>query len=589
MPSLKERVRIGRLSTLLRPKVAHNIERHFARVIDLAKRSAPAIDSEELAKGPLISLVVTFRDTPGYLQDLFASVHLQPAGSVELILSYDASTEPRTPAWLTDRDPSIRIIRNRESRGTAAAANVAIMSARGDWVGFINPDDVLTPYVIQLIAQTAKECPQCQLIYTDEVVSDEKLRPVSYVCKPAYDEVMLSGGNYIAHLACYRRDRVLAVGGLRAGYEGAEEYDLLLRYSRDLRRDEVRHLPYPGYQRRAPQPPSLAFRAQATESGRKALAERYGSGECKAQIDDAMTKGLFRVRFDAVKKHWPRVSVVIPNRNSLPLIRRVLTDLSHRTNYSDLEVIVIDDGTTDPKVIKLYDQMEQSKLPFKCIIKPGSFNFSRQVNRGFAAATGQLVLLLNNDIEVIDPDWLREMVSCFDYPGVGIVGARLLYPDRRLQHAGTIIGLRNGLAAHWFVGRPESYSGPMARLHMRQSLTAVTGACMLISRSCIEAVGNFDEVKFPVAYNDVDFCLRAVAKGFRIVWTPFATLTHRESMSRGRDTWRPDKVARLRRERAALRRRHDTDNFDDRAFSPWYSRGRLEPAIVLLDRLPKAR
>jgi GT2 family glycosyltransferase len=591
MPSQKEHAWIRNLSNRVPSKVAQNVEKHFARVIELAKRSAPPIEQAQLANGPFISFVATLRDTPAnHLQDLFESVVAQPDGSAELILSDDASTQPQTLAWLNahDREPCIRLLRNRRQGGIAAATNAAIESARGTWIGFINPDDTLTPYVVQLIAQAAKEHPQAQLIYTDEVLGDEKLTPVSYICKPAFDEVMLSGGNYIAHLACYRRDRVLAIGGLRAGYDCAEEYDLLLRYARDVRHDEILHLPYPGYRRRATRSSPLAV-TQTAESSCKALAERYRSDEGDAQIDDAMTKGLFRVRFDAARRRWPRVSVVIPNRNSLPLISRVLTDLSHRTNYGDLEIIVVDNGTTNPKVIDLYARMKQGKLPFECIFEPGAFNFSHQVNRGIAAATGQLVLLLNNDIEVIDPDWLRELVSCFDYPGVGIVGARLLYPDRRLQHAGTIIGLRNGLAAHWFVGRPDDYPGPMARLHVRQSLSAVTGACMLISRACIEAVGKFNETNFPVAYNDVDVCLRAVAKGFRIIWTPFATLIHRESMSRGRDTWRPDKVARLRRERAALRRCHHTDNFDDRAFSPWYSRRRLEPAIVLLDRLPKAR
>ena len=533
-----------------------------------------------------------FCDTPQqHLQDLLDSFHAQPARSAELILCDNASTEPQTLAWLATHEHAqgVRIVRGREHRDVVFATNWAINLAHGTWISFVEPDDALTPCVVQLIAQTAREHPQCKFIYTDEVVSDEDLRPVSYLFKPAYDEVMLSGANYISHLACYRRDRLQACGGMRLGYDGAENYDLLLRHVRDLRRDDIKHLPYPGYRCRAVQALSVKLLEKSAAGARNALAVRYGSGDHKAFIQDATTRGRYCVRLDKLKTQWPRVSVIIPNRNSLPLISRVLADLTTRTNYPDLEIIVVDNGTTDRGVLDLYAKAKESALPFKCVIETGPFNFSRQVNLGIAAATGELMLLLNNDIEVIDPNWLHEMVSCFDYPDTGIVGARLLYPSQRLQHAGTIIGLRNGLSAHWFVGRPESFPGPMARLHIRQSLTAVTGACMLISRACIMQVGNFDEIDFPVAYNDVDFCLRAVANRFRIIWTPFATLVHHELATRGRDDRRPAKLSRLRRERENLRRRHNTGNFEDPAYSPWYSRSRSEPSILLLDQLPKAR
>jgi GT2 family glycosyltransferase len=265
----------------------------------------------------------------------------------------------------------------------------------------------------------------------------------------------------------------------------------------------------------------------------------------------------------------------------------VLADLSGRTNYPNFEVIVIDNGTTDRRVLDLYAKASKHDITFRVEIELSPFNFSRQVNRGIALATGELVLLLNNDIEVLDGDWLREMVSCFCYSNTGIVGARLLYANRRLQHAGVIVGL-GGLAGHWFVGHREDYPGPMARLHVRQSLTAVTGACMLISRACLETVGSFDEQEFAIAYNDIDFCLRAVSKGFRVVWTPFATLVHHESATRGSDETRVNRV-RFQGDKDNLRRRHHTETFEDRAFSPWYSRHNSDLRPIKLTRLPKAR
>ncbi len=215
------------------------------------------------------------------------------------------------------------------------------------------------------------------------------------------------------------------------------------------------------------------------------------------------------------------------------------------------------------------------------------FNFSRQVNRGMALANGEAILLLNNDIEVIEPDWLAEMVECLAFPDVGIVGARLLYPGGDIQHAGVVVGL-GGLAGHWYVNRPADFPGPMGRLAVRSTASAVTGACMLITRACLDAVGPFDEADFAVAYNDVDFCLRARAAGFRALYTPFATLIHNESATRGPDDRGPN-WARFLRDQAALIERHGTQDYLDPVLSPWSDRNRSEPTHTWLEALPKAR
>lgn len=568
-----------------------SVAEHFASVVRLAERTVPSLDPARTKNGPIVSFIVPVYNTPvAYLTELLDSFHKQPAGAAELILCDDGSTSAATLAWLSSHRQArdVRVVRHEKNRGIAFTTNSGIAAARGEWVGFLDHDDALTPCVVQLIAQTARDHPNCKFIYTDEVVTDEKLKPVLYFLKPAFDEVLLSGVNYINHLSCYRRDRLLALGGLRVGYDGSQDYELLLRYIRGLPAGEIKHLPYPGYRwRRTGHTFSAQFMVRATANARKALAEHYGRDAAEPVVDEAIAKGLHRVRFDKMDGKWPRVSVVIPSRNSLPLISRVIADLTGRTNYPDLEIIVIDNGTTDPRVLDLYAKAKQGAIPFRCEIEPAPFNFSRQVNRGIALATGELILLLNNDIEVVEGDWLREMVSCFSYSEAGIVGARLLYLNRRLQHAGVIVGL-GGLAGHWFIGQRESYPGPMARLHVRQSLTAVTGACMLVSRACLDAVGTFDEQDFAIAYNDIDFCLRAVSEGFRVVWTPFATLIHHESATRGSDKTDANRV-RFERDKDSLRRRHDTETFEDRAFNPWYTRDRAEPSVLRLDQLPKAR
>jgi GT2 family glycosyltransferase len=571
-------------------KPVKRIDEHFASVIRLAERTAPPIDASMLEKGPLISFVVPLHDSsPVHLNDLLESFRKQPAGAAELILCDDGSTSAGTISWLYkhERLRDIRVLRNEKNSGIASATNLGIAEARGEWISFIDHDDALTPCVVQLIAQTIREHPDCKFIYTDEVVTDAKLKPVTFFFKPAFDEVLLSGVNYINHLSCYRADRLRTIGGLRTGYEGSQDYDLLLRYLNGLQPEEIKHLPYPGYRwRRTSGSYTAKFMNRATANARKALAEHFRHGEEEIPVDAALAKDLHRVRFDKLKKTWPRVSVIIPNRNSFAMISRILLDLTTKTDYPDLEVIVIDNGTTDSRVLELYAKLKEGPLPFRYEIRPSTFNFSRQANRGIELASGEL-LILNNDIEVMENNWLREMVSCFDYCHTGVVGARLLYPNGRLQHAGVIVGL-GGLAGHWYIGQRGNTPGPMARLQVRQSLTAVTGACMLISRACYESVGKFDEREFAVAYNDIDFCLRAVENGFRVIWTPFATLTHHQSASRGDDKSMLNRD-RFDYEKENMRRRYSTSAFEDRAFSPWYTREWGVPVPALLDHLPKAR
>ena len=279
--------------------------------------------------------------------------------------------------------------------------------------------------------------------------------------------------------------------------------------------------------------------------------------------------------------------MIIPNRDSLPLIARVLDGLTLGTDYPCLEIIVIDNGTKDGEVLALYERHASERAAFQAVVDEEPFNFSRAINKGLARAQGEMILLLNNDIEILEPGWLKEMASCFAYPEVGVVGAKLLYPDRTLQHAGVIVGY-GGLAGHWFLEHPENFPGPMGRLWVRQSLSAVTGACLLVSREALRRVGPLDETQFAIAYNDVDLCLRALAAGYRIVWTPFATLVHHESASRGSDET-PANIVRFGREKDNLRERHATDRYEDFAINPWYSKDRSTPEWARLARLPEAR
>ena len=474
------------------------------------------------------------------------------------------------------------------NRGIAAATNAGLARASGEWLALVDHDDVLAPFALERVMLALRVHPGCKYLYTDELVVDEQLKPMSYFLKPAWDPVLLSGVNYVNHLSVYDRARLLEIGGLRDGFQGSQDYDLALRYTSGLGRDEILHLPYPAYVwRRSRKTYSTQNLDSSSDSARRALREYFAPRFPRVTVGRAGNSDLHRVDFDPARARWPLVSVVMPSRDGFDLVSRALEGLTRGTDYPNLEIIVIDNGSTDPRVLALYETYRRGDIHFEADIQVEPFNFSRATNRGVARARGEFVLWANNDLEILEPGWLKEMVSCFDYPGTGVVGAKLLYPNRTIQHAGVIVGFGD-LAGHWFVGEKENYPGPMARLWVRGSLTAVTGACLLTSRACIDAVGPLNEAELPIAYNDIDYCIRAREQGFGVVWTPFATLVHHESATRGSDE-KPGNIERFKREQAAFKRLRGTAGFEDPFLNPWLSKIFSLPAPIRLRALPEAR
>jgi GT2 family glycosyltransferase len=549
-------------------------------------------------EGPTLSFLTPVHDPePEWLDGLRDSVLAQGPG-VELVLSDDGSGRPDVRAWLDAHGPGgararpgLTVLRAATNRGVAAATNAALAVATGDWVGLIDHDDLLSPFAVDRIRRALAAAPDTLFLYSDEAIVDARGRPVGLYAKPAFDPALLSGVNYVNHLSLYRRDRLAALGGLAEGFQGSQDYELLLRYlggadGAGVGAGAILHLPYPAYQwRQTPGSLSHARRDAATEAARRALGLHYGRAVGPATVEPAtLLPDLHRLRFRDGPR--PRVSVVIPNRDSPALIGRVLEDLFERTAHVPVEVIVVDNGTADPATRAIYDRWTAAR-GLRVDLRPEPFNFARMANRGASLARGDAILLLNNDIAVLEPGWLDEMLECLAYPGTGIVGAKLLYPDRSIQHAGVILGLGD-LAGHWFYKDRETEPGPMGRLAVRNGLTVVTGACMLVTRACWEDAGGMDEARFAVAYNDVDFCARARARGHGVIWTPFATLIHDESASRGSDMV-GEKARRFRREKQALAERHDTARFEDPAYSPWHARRRSRPRFVRRETLPGGR
>jgi len=540
--------------------------------------------------GVRISLIAPTYNTPiPYLEELIRSFEAQGVPEAELVLSDDGSPDPATRAYLAALDrPQVRVLLNPVNGGIAAASQAGLAAAAGTWVTFIDHDDALFPHALDRILRALDANPHCQFLYTDEVVTDSRMQAEDIFLKPAFDEVLLSGVNYVNHFSCYRRERLMALGGFRLGFDGSQDYDLLLRYTKGLRPGEALHLPYPAYRwRRDGRSYSATFMDKATAKARKALSERFATADGPVDVSPALLTDLHRVRFDRPGRAWPKVTAIIPSRDSPGLIRTVLEGLLAKTDYPDLHAIVIDNGTTNAETLAIYEDFGRRFPNLRVSIQPEPFNFARAINRGAGMTADGHLLLLNNDIEFLDSGWLKEMVSCLDYGDVGVVGAKLLYPDRTFQHAGVIAGF-GGLAGHWYLNLPEDYPGPMGRLAVRQALSVVTGACFLVSRACWTATGPMDEARFAIAYNDVDFCLRARELGFRVIWTPFAAMLHHESASRGSDET-PQNIERFRREQDNLRERHRTDRMSDPAISPWLTTDRSVPEMKLLDFLPPAR
>jgi O-antigen biosynthesis protein len=561
-------------------------QEHFKHVINLAAKA----ESLPYKAIKLSIIVPVYNALPKHLDHLFNSVHSQKGHDVELIFSDDFSTSLETQNWLKLKEKSGQaiIVWASQNGGIAAATNAGLAKATGEWVGLLDHDDALSPYALSAIARALSDAPKVKFLYTDEVIINEKLQPLIYFLKPAFDEVLLSGMNYINHFSLYKRERLIEIGGLRNGFQGSQDHDLVLRYTKDLEPSEILHLPFPAYMWRQTETSFSTINMNvAVTNARKALAEYYSDFEPSVEVTNALNENVHRVRFDLAQKKWPLVSVVIPSKDSFELISRVLIGLFEGTEYPYFDVTIIDNGSTEPQVLALYENYRAKYSNFQAHVEVEAFNFSRAVNRGIAMTKGDPVLLLNNDIEIFEPNWLKEMVSCLAYENVGIVGAKLLYPSRNIQHVGVIAGL-GGYAGHWYVKMPEDTPGAMGRLWVRQSFSVVTGACFLLTRECFAKVGEFDEEIFPVAYNDVDYCLRATQLNVKVVWTPFSCLIHHESATRGDDE-SAENLARFERDKRNLLERHKTDVFEDRAFNPWYSRLHSEPYPIKLDALPKAR
>ncbi|GJD87104.1 hypothetical protein BHAOGJBA_0603 [Methylobacterium hispanicum] len=504
---------------------------------------------------PLISVLMPVHDpAPRVLAAAIRSLQAQLYPHWELCLCDDASRKPavvRLIDRLAARDARIRVVRRAQNGHIARATNDALALAAGAFCAFMDHDDALPEQALYEVARAVRDDPELVLVYSDEDKIEGRRRRFEPHFKADFDRELLYGQNYINHLTVMRTAAIRALGGLRPGYEGSQDHDLLLRLTEHLDPARIRHIPMVLYHwRAAGGSGTFSDRALArTEAARlRAVAEVVERQGARAERGP---HGFVRV-IRPLPDPAPRVSVIIPTRDRAELLRVTLDGLFAATDYPDIEVVVVDNDSREPRTRALFESYRGDPR-LRVVAAPGPFNFSDLSNRGAAAASGAVLLFLNNDVEVIEPGWLTELVSQAVRPDIGAVGAKLLYPDGTVQHGGVVLGI-GGVAGHGHLGLPDEDPGYFARMVLVQEVSAVTGACLAMRAAVFREVGGFDAQALKVAFNDIDLCLRVRAAGYRIVWTPFAKLVHHESKSRGpEDT--PEKRARFQAETAVMQER----------------------------------
>ncbi|RJF70779.1 glycosyltransferase family 2 protein [Rhodopseudomonas palustris] len=501
---------------------------------------------------PLISIVMPAYETPaGLLERSIDSVRAQLYPNWELCVADDASPSPHVSAILaraSENDPRIKWTRRATNGHISAASNSALELATGEFVALMDHDDLLPEHALYEVAVSLNDNPSLDMIYSDEDQIDQEGRRMTPYFKTAWNPTLILAHNMVSHLGVYRRTLLQRVGGFREGFEGSQDYDVSLRCADATKPDRIHHIPAVLYHWRRKYGVASFSESnlkQCSEAALQAVSEHLQrNNEVATVAADQKLPQWIRVR-RAVPQPAPLVSLSVPTRDQADLLAMCADGSLHRTDYPTFELLIVDHQSVSPDTIRLLAELRRD--PRVRILRfEGPFNYSAINNMAVKSARGSIIGLINNDIDVINRDWLSEMVSIAVLPGVGAVGAKLLYPDGRLQHGGVVLGV-GGVANHFNVGLGRHDVGYFGRNLLASDVSAVTGACLVVRKSVFDEVGGLNEEDLPVAFNDVDLCLKILAKGYRNVWTPHAELYHYESASRGAEDT-PAKAARFRRE-----------------------------------------
>lgn len=507
---------------------------------------AIADDVRRLRCRPLISIVMPVYNPPlGFFREALDSVIAQSYPHWELCLADDASTRPDVRRVIEEyrrKDSRIKAVFRPVNGHISTCSNSALEIATGEFVALVDQDDLIPQHALYHVAVEINRHPTVDLIYSDEDKIDESGKRVDPYFKSDWNPDLFLSQNMFNHLGVFRASLLRKVGAFRAGYEGSQDYDLTLRCVANTTPDRIRHIPRVLYHWRIhAESTALSHDAKsyARDNGLKALQsylQPYG-----AQAEPALAAGMYRVRYP-LPSSLPLVTLIIPTRDQAQLLRQCIESIEKKTDYRNWEILVIDNQSREPATLRYFESLSKDRR-IRVLKYDAPFNYSAINNFGARHANGSILGLINNDVEVISQEWLSEMVSHVLRPGIGAVGARLLYSDTRVQHAGVVLGI-GGVAGHAHKFFDSGSPGYFARARLTQNVAAVTAACLLIRKAIFDQVDGLDEKNLTVAFNDVDFCLKVHERGYRNVYTPYAVLFHHESVSRGQEDT-PQKQARF--------------------------------------------
>lgn len=498
-------------------------------------------ESDTFAYRPLISIIVpTYNTDHDFLRDCFESVLAQVYNNWELCVVDDASTDSQVRELIkqyAQLDDRIKYKFLRKNQHIAGASNQAIAMATGEFVSLFDHDDTLWPNALFEVVKALNADNSIDFLYSDEDKIDEDTKHhMAPFFKPDWNPDFLHSVNYITHFATVRKTLLDKVGGPKKEYNGAQDWDLFLRITSAT--DKIHHIPTVVYSWRiheASTAKSTDSKPYVVEAQRKALKDdltRRGYPDALVKRDPK-NDGYWMVVYPVQGR--PLISIVIPTKNQYKVVKRCIDSIFAKTTYENFEIILVDTGSTDKKVLNWYNRLQREHTNLKVTNWPEQpFSYARSCNEGAKLAAGELLVMLNNDTEVMTPDWLQLMAGDAQRKEVGAVGCMLYFPDKlHIQHAGIGIGL-GGLAANSFSMTINYGLAPNQHLYLntRHNMTAVTAACLMIRKELYESVSGFDE-KFRVTYNDVDLCLRLVERGMYNVYTPHVKLLHHESISVG--------------------------------------------------------
>ena len=504
---------------------------------------------------PKISIVVPLYKTPEkYLDELVDSIRRQSYENWELCLSDGSGPDSPLDALLEKyqaMDCRIKVVRNDQPLHISENTNAALGIATGDYIAFADHDDLLAPNAMYEVAKAVNEKNAPDVMYSDEDKVSVGGKHMHHNMKPDFNIDLLRTVNYICHLFVVKAEMIQRVGMLRPEFDGAQDYDFIFQCVEAT--DRICHIPKVLYHWRffegstAENPQSKLY---AFEAGRRAIEAHYERVGIRAKVLDGEYLGLYRTKY--IRAYDPLVSIIIPNKDHIPDLERCMKSIDEHSTYRNYEYIIVENNSEQEETFAYYKKLEAEKPNVRVVYWDREFNYSAINNFGETFARGEYLLLLNNDIEAINDDWMEEMLGYCMRDDVGIVGARLYYDDDTIQHAGVVIGF-GGIAGHCFVQQKRGYTGYCHRIICAQDYSAVTAACMMVKKSVFEEVGGLTE-ELAVAFNDIDFCLKVRKTGKLVVYNPYAELYHYESKSRGlEDT--PEKVARFNREIAVFEKR----------------------------------